>query len=86
MINHTMSSIFIVPICPEVTYGSTTLAQCCDVDESCNNGDDDWCCNNSFYCSNDGVEYAKDQGGILCPETDYNNIYYVDDNNRGNYI
>ena len=81
MLNHTMSSIFIVPICPEGEW-----AQCCDADEWCNNGNDDWCCNNSFYCSNDGVEYAKDQGGILCPETDYNNIYYVDDNNRGNYI
>ena len=81
MLNHTMSSIFIVPICPEGEW-----AQCCDADEWCNNGNDDWCCNNSFYCSNDGVEYAKDQGGILCPETDYNNVYYVDDNNRGNYI
>ena len=81
MLNHTMSSIFIVPICPEGEW-----AQCCDADEWCNNGNDDWCCNNSFYCSNDGVEYAKDQGGILCPETDYNNIYYFDDNNRGNYI
>ena len=81
MINHTMSSIFIVPICPEGVF-----AQCCDEDESCNDGSDDWCCNNGYYCSNDGVEYAKLNGGILCPENDNNNKDYVDDNNGGNYI
>jgi len=43
-------------------------ATCCDVDESCTNGDDDWCCDDEFYCSNDGAEYAEGRGGILCPD------------------
>jgi len=52
-----------VPICP----GGTTQATCCDVDNSCTDGDDDWCCNGTFYCSNDSAEYAQAEGGILCP-------------------
>ena len=81
MINHTMSSIFIVPICPEGEW-----AQCCDADESCSDEDDDWCCDAVFYCSNDGVDYAKEKEGILCPGNDNNNEDAVDDNNGGNNI
>ena len=33
-------------------------------DEYENNGDDDY----TFYCSNDGEDYAESMGGILCPE------------------
>ncbi len=33
-------------------------------DEYDNNGDDDY----TFYCSNDGEDYAESMGGILCPE------------------
>ena len=47
---------------------------------------DDWCCDAVFYCSNDGVDYAKEQGGILCPGNANNNEDAVDDNNGGNYI
>ena len=43
---------------------------CCDSDESCTNGDDDWCCYGNFYCSNDGSQYAVDEGGILCPKNE----------------
>ena len=33
-------------------------------DEYDNDGDDDY----TFYCSNDGEDYAESMGGILCPE------------------
>ena len=81
MINHIMSSIFLVPTCPR-----GELAECCDGDESCSDGDDDWCCDAVFYCSNDGVDYAKEKGGILCPGNDVNNIDAVANNNGGNDI
>jgi len=51
------------PMCP-----SGECATCCDVDGTCHDGDDDWCCNGKFYCSNDGEDYAKGKGGILCPK------------------
>ena len=49
-----------------ITCPSGENAACCDTDGSCVDGDDDWCCNGNFYCSNDGVEYANNKGGILC--------------------
>ena len=48
-------------------------AHCCDVDGSCTDGDDDYCCGVEFYCSNDGTEYAEENGGILCPS----NCFFV---------
>ena len=55
------------PICPDTLLP----AECCDADESCYNGNDDWCCDDIFYCSNDGVDYAESMDGISCPvETD----------------
>ena len=50
--------------CPNADDG---YAWCCDVDGSCDDGDDDYCCGSEFYCSNDGVEYAQGMGGIVCP-------------------
>ena len=35
-----------------------------DNDDHDNDGDDDY----TFYCSNDGEDYAESMGGILCPE------------------
>lgn len=44
-----------------------TIPFCCDVDGNCADGDDDWCCGSSFYCSNDGEPYASERGGVVCP-------------------
>ena len=60
-----LSELGTAPTCP--TTGAT--ADCCDVDNSCVDGDDDWCCAGQFYCSNDGTAYAESMGGILCPST-----------------
>jgi len=49
------------------TECTMAMAECCDVDGSCTDGDDDYCCNGVFYCSNDSLEYAQALGGILCP-------------------
>mmetsp|Transcript_116386 Transcript_116386/g.370246 ORF Transcript_116386/g.370246 Transcript_116386/m.370246 type:complete len:229 (-) Transcript_116386:54-740(-) len=43
------------------------MPECCDGDGSCDDGDDDYCCGEKFYCSNDGADYAAGMGGILCP-------------------
>ena len=45
-------------------------ATCCDNDGSCSDGDDDFCCgdDNTFYCSNNGQDYAEWQGGVTCPK------------------
>ena len=53
-------------ICPDTLLP----AVCCDPDGSCVDGNDGWCCNDIFYCSNDSAEYAAEMGGILCPSTD----------------
>jgi len=50
---------------------------CCDVDGSCYDGNDDWCCNDIPYCSNDGAEYAEAEGIIECPI-----IPFIDDDLR----
>jgi hypothetical protein len=42
-------------------------ARCCAADGHCDDGDDDWCCNDVFYCSNNGAAYAELKGGINCP-------------------
>ena len=56
---------------PSVICPDTLLpAVCCDPDGSCADGNDGWCCNDIFYCSNDDAEYAEEEGGILCPRTD----------------
>jgi len=56
---------------PSVICPDTLLpAVCCDPDGSCADGNDGWCCNDIFYCSNDDAEYAEENGGILCPSTD----------------
>jgi len=55
-----------VYICPE----GGEKATCCDVDGSCMDGTDDWCCGEDYYCSNDGEEYAEAMGGMLCPPAD----------------
>jgi hypothetical protein len=54
---------------PTFGYNSgPAVATCCDSDQSCDDGDDDWCCGSTFYCSNDGAAYAQSKGGILCPD------------------
>ena len=56
------------PDCPIPHEGDTSVkATCSDEDGSCFDGDDMWNCAGIFYCSNDGAEYAKKLGGILCP-------------------
>jgi len=56
------------PDCPIPHEGDTPVkATCSDEDGSCFDGDDMWNCAGIFYCSNDGAEYAKKLGGILCP-------------------
>ena len=56
------------PDCPVANEGDTPVkATCSDEDGSCFDGDDMWNCAGIFYCSNDGAEYAKKLGGILCP-------------------
>jgi len=49
------------PTCP-----SGVAAACCDVDGSCTDGTDEWCCDGTFHCSNDGYAYAVAKGGSLC--------------------
>ena len=71
----------IVPICPE---GGP--ADCCDEDKSCYDGDDYWCCNGSFYCLNDGAEYADVIGGIVCPGNDATAGGYSDGGNTLNHF
>ena len=41
-------------------------AECGDGDGSCWDGDDDWYCDDVFFCSNDGESYAAGMGGVLC--------------------
>ena len=56
------------PDCPVAHGGDTSVkATCSDEDGSCFDGDDMWNCAGMFYCSNDGADYAKKLGGILCP-------------------
>ena len=56
------------PICPN---GEPCI--CIDVDGSCTDGDDDWGWidngNETYFCSNDGKEYANYMGGMLCADT-----------------
>jgi hypothetical protein len=49
--------------CPSV---GGEAASCCDSDGSCTDGSDDWCCNGVFHCSNNGMWYAVEKGGISC--------------------
>ena len=58
------------PSCP-----NETLAECCDEDGNCFDGDDDWCCNGKFFCSYDGSKYAQAKGGVLCSGD--GNIFYI---------
>ena len=56
------------PICPD---GEPCV--CIDVDDSCDDGDDDWGywgMTELFYCSNDGADYAEYMGGISCDAED----------------
>jgi hypothetical protein len=56
------------PMCPN---GEPCI--CIDVDGSCDDGDDDWGWidngNETYFCSNDGREYAQNMGGMLCANT-----------------
>ena len=56
------------PVCPD---GEECF--CIDVDESCDDGDDDWGYIGEgwiFYCSYDGTFYAEMMGGINCADSD----------------
>ena len=55
------------PVCPD---GEDCF--CIDVDESCDDGDDDWGYIGEgwiFYCSYDGTFYAEMMGGINCADS-----------------
>ena len=56
------------PICPD---GEPCI--CIDIDDSCDDGDDDWGYMGEgwvFYCSYDGVFYAEMMGGIHCADSE----------------
>ena len=54
-----------------LTDMKVTMATCCDADGFCyGDGSDAWCCNNSFYCTNDNPIRAAERGGILCPKNE----------------
>lgn len=59
------------PMCP-----NSEPCICIDVDGSCTDGDDDWGWidngKETYFCSNDGKEYAEYMGGMLCAETTEN--------------
>ena len=53
-------------VCDEPTCSDGSAATRCDGDGSCTDGDDDYCCGNSYLCSNDSAEWAAANGGTLC--------------------
>lgn len=58
------------PVCPNGEY-----CVCIDVDESCEDGDDDYGYydeygNEVYFCSNDGPDYARMMGGIHCSKAE----------------
>ena len=64
-----------VPMCPN----TCKPAVCCDSDGSCVDGDDDWCCDEIFYCSNNIGDYADKKDGIRCPVTKIKDDIYSKD-------
>jgi hypothetical protein len=62
------------PTCPKALGGATVAAKCCDSDGSCTDGDDDWCCGEKFFCSNNGAAYAAAKGGVYCDSKHYGAI------------
>ena len=65
------------PECPSKKVGNklfsstdmkVQMATCCDADGFCyGDGNDAWCCNKGFYCTNDNPIRAAERGGIMCP-------------------
>ena len=49
---------------PECEYN---LPVCCADDGNCEDGTDDWCCGEHYYCSHDSEKHAADKGGRCCP-------------------
>ena len=45
----------------------TIAPSCCDADGDCTDTDDDWCFGDTFFCSNNGLDYAQGRGGDACP-------------------
>ena len=56
----------------------SVLASCCDPDGLCyGDGTDDWCCGETYYCSNNGRKHAELKGGIECPLTPRKDVAFI---------